>query len=33
VSKPIRRCQNRGVVTAAGQSFDDTCLRAERHPA
>jgi hypothetical protein len=33
VSKPIRRCQNRGVITTAGQSFDDTCLRAERHPA
>jgi hypothetical protein len=33
VSKPIRRCQNRGVVTTAGQSYDGTCLRAERHPA
>ena len=33
VSKPIRRCQNRGVVTTAGQSSDETCLRAERHPA
>jgi hypothetical protein len=33
VSRPIRRCQNRGVVTTAGQSYDGTCLRAERHPA
>ena len=33
VSKAIRRCQNRGVITTAGQSFDVTCLRAERHPA
>jgi hypothetical protein len=33
VSKPMRRCQNRGVITTAGQSFDETCLRAERHPA
>jgi len=33
VSKAIRRCQNRGVITTAGQSFDGTCLRAERHPA
>ena len=33
VSKSIRRCQNRGLVTTAGQSFDGTCLRAERHPA
>jgi hypothetical protein len=33
VSKSIRRCQNRGVITTAGQSSDETCLRAERHPA
>ena len=33
VSKPIRRCQNRGVITTAGQSYDGACLRAERHPA
>jgi hypothetical protein len=33
VSKAIRRCQNRGVITTAGQSSDVTCLRAERHPA
>ena len=33
VSKRIRRCQNRSLVTTAGQSFDETCIRAERHPA
>ena len=33
VSKAMRRCQNRGVITTAGQSSDGTCLRAERHPA
>ena len=33
VSKPIRRCQNRSRVVTAGPSFDETCLRAERHPA
>ena len=33
VSKPIRRCQNRGVIVTAGQSSDETCLRAEWHPA
>jgi hypothetical protein len=33
VSKAMRRCQNRGVITTAGQSSDETCLRAERHPA
>jgi hypothetical protein len=26
VSKPIRRCQNRGLVTTAEQSFDGTCF-------
>src|SRR5215472_14238506 len=31
--KQIRRCQNRGAMTTAGQSSDETCLRAERHPA
>ncbi len=33
VSKAIRRCQNRGWITAAGQSSDETWLRAGRHPA
>ncbi|HXN95237.1 MAG TPA: hypothetical protein VN879_12070, partial [Candidatus Acidoferrales bacterium] len=33
VSKAIRRCQNRGVIVTAGQSSDETCLRAEWHPA
>ena len=33
VSKPMRRCQNRSLVTTAGQSSDGSCLRAERHPA
>jgi hypothetical protein len=33
VSKSIKRCQNRGLITTAGQSYDETCLRAERHPA
>ena len=33
VSKAMRRCQIRGVITTAGQSSDGTCLRAERHPA
>src|ERR1700739_3592993 len=31
--KQLGRCQNRGVITTVGQSFDGTCLRAERHPA
>ena len=33
VSKPIRRCQNRGVDCYCGTNSDETCLRAERHPA
>jgi hypothetical protein len=33
VSKAIRQCQNRGVIVTAGQSSDETCLRAEWHPA
>src|ERR1700687_3890439 len=33
VSKAIRRCQNRGWMTAAGQSSDETGFRAGRHPA
>jgi hypothetical protein len=33
VSKPMRRCQNRSLVTVAGQSSDEACLRAGRHPA
>ena len=33
VSKAKRRCQNRGGFVTAGPSSDETCLRAERHPA
>ena len=33
VSKAKGRCQNRGGVVTAGPSSDETCLRAERHPA
>src|SRR5437016_12789238 len=33
VSKVKRRCQNRGEFATAGPSSDETCLRAERHPA
>ena len=32
VSKPVRRCRNRGEMTTAGQSFDGACFRAKRHP-
>jgi len=33
VSKVKRRCQNRGGFATAGLNSDETCLRAERHPA
>ena len=33
VSKAYGRCQNRRGVVTTGQSSDETCLRAERHPA
>jgi hypothetical protein len=33
VSKVKRRCQNRGGFATAGPNSDETCLRAEWHPA